>query len=164
MIGQGKLYGIPNSLWVTLAVGVLIHLMLTRTVFGRHLYAIGVNRVSAEVSGVPVSGRVHTAFVVSGICAAIGSILYTGRLETGSPIIGSNILLDIIGAAVIGGTSLFGGKGKVIWTVFGVLFLVLLDQSLKLMGLTLFMVFAIKGAVILAAAIADALRTIVTGR
>ena len=164
VIGQGQLYGVPNSFWVALAVGVLIHLMLTRTVFGRQLYAIGVNRVSAEVSGVPVSGRVHMAFVVSGICAAIGSILYTGRLETGSPIIGSNILLDIIGAAVIGGTSLFGGKGKVIWTVYGVLFLVLLDQSLKLMGLTLFMVFAIKGAVILAAAIADALRTKVTGR
>ena len=102
-------------------------------------------------------------FSVSGICAAIGSILYTGRLETGSPIIGSNILLDIIGAAVIGGTSLSGGKGKVIWTVFGVLFLVMLDQSLKLMGLTLFMVFAIKGVVILAAAIADAVRTQLSG-
>jgi len=163
VIGQGKMYGIPNSLWVALAVGVVMHLMLTRTVFGREIFAIGVNRLTAEVSGVQVRKRIHMAFIVSGLCAAIGSILYTGRLETGSPIIGSNILLDIIGAAVIGGTSLFGGKGKVIWTVFGVLFLVLLDQSLKLMGLTLFMVFAIKGGVILAAAIADAARTRLSG-
>jgi ribose/xylose/arabinose/galactoside ABC-type transport system permease subunit len=163
VIGQGNVAGIPNSLWVTLAVGMLIHLMLTRTVFGRQLYAIGINPRSAQISGVRVSSRVHLAFVVSGVCAAIASILYTGRLETGSPIIGANILLDIIGAAVIGGTSLFGGKGKVIWTVFGVLFLVLLDQSLKLMGLTLFMVFAIKGGVILLAAILDAARTRITG-
>jgi len=164
VIGQGKIYGIPHSLWVAIAVGVAIHLILTRTVFGRQLFAIGNNRVTSEVSGVPVARRVHMAFVISGLCAAIGSILYTGRLETGSPIIGANILLDIIGAAVIGGTSLAGGKGKVIWTVMGVLFLVLLDQSLKLMGLTLFMVFAIKGAVILAAAIADAARTRLSGR
>ena len=69
------------------------------------------------------------------------------------------ILLDIIGAVVIGGTSLFGGKGKVVWTVFGVLFLVLIDTSLKMLGLSLFSVFAIKGAVILLAAVIDAVRT-----
>jgi len=164
VIGQGNIAGIPNSLWVAGAVALLAHLMLTKTVLGRHLFAIGVNRRAAEVSGVQAPRRIHTAFIISGVCAAVASILYTGRLETGSPIIGANILLDIIGAAVIGGTSLFGGKGKVIWTVFGVLFLVLLDQSLKLMGLTLFMVFAIKGAVILLAAIIDAVRTRVAGR
>ena len=107
----------------------------------------------------PVDRRILMTFVFSGVCAAIASMLYTGRLETGTPILGSNILLDVVGAAVIGGTSLFGGKGKVIWTVFGVLFLVLIDTSLKLMGLTLFSVFAIKGGVILAAAVIHAART-----
>jgi ribose/xylose/arabinose/galactoside ABC-type transport system permease subunit len=157
-IGQGDLYGIPNAFWVAAALAIASHLLLTRTVFGRHLFAIGSNRRAAEVSGVPVNRRILMTFVFSGVCAAIGSILYTGRLETGTPILGSNILLDIVGAAVIGGTSLFGGKGKVIWTVFGVLFLVLIDTSLKLMGLTLFSVFAIKGGVILAAAVIDATR------
>ena len=164
VIGQGDIVGIPNSLWLTLLIAIGVHLMLTRTVLGRHLFAIGVNPRATQVSGVVIARPILLAFVVSGLCAAAGSILYTGRLETGSPILGSNILLDIIGAAVIGGTSLFGGKGKVIWTVFGVLFLVLLDQSLKLMGLTLFMVFAIKGGVILLAAIVDAARTRITGR
>jgi ribose/xylose/arabinose/galactoside ABC-type transport system permease subunit len=161
-IGQGNFHGIPNSLWVAAALALFAHLLLTRTVFGRQLFAIGMNRRTAEVSGVPVKRRILMTFIFSGICAAIGSMLYTGRLETGTPILGSNILLDIVGAAVIGGTSLFGGKGKVIWTVFGVLFLVLIDTSLKLMGLTLFSVFAIKGGVILAAAVIDAARTRLT--
>ena len=85
-------------------------------------------------------------------------MIYAARMQTGSPIAGANILLDVIGAVVIGGTSLFGGRGKVLWTVFGVLFLVLLDTSLKLLGASLFLIFIIKGSVILAAAIADTQR------
>ena len=79
-------------------------------------------------------------------------------METGSPVLGQRILLDIIGAAVIGGVSLFGGKGKVIWTIFGVLFLSVIDKSLQLLGLSQFWVLAIKGGVILAAAVIDAAR------
>ena len=93
-----------------------------------------------------------------GPCAAISSILYTGRLETGTPVLGQRILLDVIGAAVIGGVSLFGGKGKIAWTVFGGLFLTVIDKSLQLLGLSLASVFAIKGGVILVAAVIDALR------
>jgi ribose/xylose/arabinose/galactoside ABC-type transport system permease subunit len=164
VIGQGDVQGIPNALWVALAVAVLGHLLLSRTVFGRQLFAIGINPRAAETSGVRVGRQVLLTFVLSGVCAAIAAVLYTGRLESGSPIAGANILLDIVGAAVIGGTSLFGGRGKVLWTVFGVLFLVLLDTSLKLMGLTLFAVLAIKGGVILLAAVIDAARTRLVGR
>jgi ribose/xylose/arabinose/galactoside ABC-type transport system permease subunit len=99
------------------------------------------------------------AFVLSGMLAALASIVYTARLQTGTPILGERILLDVIGAVVIGGTSLFGGKGKVIWTVFGVLFLVLIDTTLKLLGASLFVIYVIKGSVILAAALLDTLRT-----
>ncbi|WP_207457485.1 ABC transporter permease [Azospirillum sp. SYSU D00513] len=158
-VGQGSAAGLPHALWVVLAVGIAAHLVLARTVLGRRLYACGQNRRTAMVSGVPVPQVIRTAFVISGGCAAVASILYTGRLETGTPILGQAILLDIIGAVVIGGTSLFGGKGKILWTVFGVLFLVLIDTSLKMLGMSLFSVFAIKGAVILAAAVIDALRT-----
>ena len=72
--------------------------------------------------------------------------------------LGQRILLDVVGAAVIGGVSLFGGKGKVIWVVFGALFLTVVDKGLSLLGLSLASVFAIKGGVILAAAIVDAQR------
>ena len=139
-------------------VAIVAHLILNRTVFGRWLYAVGTNARAAEISGVPVRRAVMWAFIISGLCAAVSSILYTGRLETGTPVLGQRILLDVIGAAVIGGVSLFGGKGKVLWTLFGVLFLAIIDKSLQLLGLSLFSVFAIKGGVILLAAVIDALR------
>lgn len=157
-IGQGRIAGLPVSLAVVLVVAGLAHFVLSRTVYGRWLYAVGLNPKAAAVSGVPVRRVIFWAFVISGVCAAISSILYTGRLETGTPVLGQRILLDVVGAAVIGGVSLFGGKGKVLWTIFGVLFLTVIDKSLQLMGLPIASVFAIKGSIILAAAIIDALR------
>jgi len=157
-IGQGRVFGLPISLAVVLVVGLTAHFTLSRTVYGRWLYAVGLNPKAAAVSGVPVRRVIFWAFVISGICAAISSILYTGRLETGTPVLGQRILLDVVGAAVIGGVSLFGGKGKILWTIFGVLFLAVIDKSLQLMGLPIASVFAIKGSIILAAAIIDAQR------
>ncbi len=163
-IGQGEWHGVPYALAVVLGIGGLGHVVLTRTVFGRWLVAIGINRRTATVSGVPVRRVVLAAFVISGLCAAVGSILYTARLQTGTPILGERILLDVIGAVVIGGTSLFGGKGKVLWTVFGVLFLVLIDTTLKLLGASLFTIYVIKGGVILLAAVIDAARHLLLAR
>lgn len=157
-IGQARIEGVPVSLAVVIVVAGAAHFILSRTVFGRWLYAVGLNPKAAAVSGVPVRRVIFWAFVISGVCAAISSILYTGRLETGTPVLGQRILLDVVGAAVIGGVSLFGGKGKILWTVFGVLFLAVIDKSLQLMGLPIASVFAIKGSIILAAAIIDALR------
>jgi ribose/xylose/arabinose/galactoside ABC-type transport system permease subunit len=107
---------------------------------------------------VPVARVTLGAYVVCGLCAAVASILYTGRLETGSPTMGQRILLDVIGATVIGGTSLYGGKGKVTWTVFGVLFLTVIDNTLNLQNLSHFTIMMVKGAVILLAAALDATR------
>jgi ribose/xylose/arabinose/galactoside ABC-type transport system permease subunit len=143
---------------VTAVVASLAHLTLSRTLFGRWLYAIGQNERTAHVSGVPVARVTLGAYVVCGVCAAIAAVLYTGRLETGSPTMGQRILLDVIGATVIGGTSLYGGKGKVLWTVFGVLFLALIDNTLNLQNLSHFTIMMVKGAVILLAAILDATR------
>jgi ribose/xylose/arabinose/galactoside ABC-type transport system permease subunit len=157
-IGQTEAGGGLIALAVAATVAVVAHLVLGRTIFGRWLYAIGLNPVAAAISGVPVRRAVTAAFIISGLATAIASILYTGRIETGSPVLGQRILLDIIGAAVIGGVSLFGGKGKVIWTIFGVLFLSVIDKSLQLLGLSQFWVLVIKGSVILAAAVIDAAR------
>ncbi len=157
-LGQGRIAGIPFSVLIALAVCVAAHVTLSRTLYGRWLFAIGINPRAAEVSGVPVRHAVFWAYVICGACAGIAAILYTARLETGTPVLGQRILLDVVGAAVIGGVSLFGGKGKVIWVVFGALFLTVVDKGLSLLGLSLASVFAIKGGVILAAAIADAQR------
>jgi ribose/xylose/arabinose/galactoside ABC-type transport system permease subunit len=152
------------ALAVTCGVAVAAHLALSRTLFGRWLYAVGHNERAAHVSGVPVARVTLGAYVVCGLCAAVAAVLYTGRLETGSPTMGARILLDVIGATVIGGTSLYGGKGKVLWTVFGVLFFTLIDNTLNLQNFSHFTIMMVKGAVILLAAVLDAARHNLAGR
>ena len=143
---------------ITAAAGLLVAATLQCTLFGRWLYALGHNARAAAISGVPVRAVNVAAYVVCGACAALGSVLYTGQAETGSPVLGQRVLLDVIGATVLGGTSLFGGRGRVLWTLCGVLFLTLVDNSLNLLNLSLFAITMVKGAVILGAALLDALR------
>ena len=158
VIGYGDWLGVPYALLIVLALAILAHAVLTRTLFGRWLYAVGHNPRAALISGVPVRTVTAAAYAISGACAAVGSLIYTARVETGSPTLGQNILLDVIGAAVIGGTSLFGGKGKVLWTVYGVLLYAVIDNTLNLHGLQHFTIMMIKGGVILAAALLDVAR------
>jgi ribose/xylose/arabinose/galactoside ABC-type transport system permease subunit len=155
---MGDLAPVPVALLVVGPLALGAHVVLTRTVLGHWLFAVGGGARTARVSGVPVERVVLLAYVACAACAAVASILYTARLETGSPVLGQRILLDVIGAVVIGGTSLFGGRGSVLGTVYGALFITLLDNGLNLMGLSSFTVLMVKGAVILAAALVDATR------
>jgi ribose transport system permease protein len=98
-------------------------------------------------------------YAFSGFCAAVGSVLYSGRLMQGRPTMGATMLLDIMAATVIGGTSLFGGKGKVTWTLYGVLFYTILATSLQQLKLDNFTIDIVKGFIILAAATLDAVRS-----
>lgn len=151
---------ITYPMLIAVSVAVFAHILLSQTVFGRQVFAIGTNRRAAEISGIPVKRIIVLVFTISAICATIGALLYSTRLEAGRPTLGDgNFLLDVIGATVIGGTSLFGGKGKIIWTVFGVFFFVLLSNTLNLMNLSSFHIDMVKGAVIVAAALLDVLRT-----
>jgi ribose/xylose/arabinose/galactoside ABC-type transport system permease subunit len=145
---------------ISIGLAAAAQFILRRTIFGRHIYAIGTNLKAAEISGVPTKRVITLVFMFSGFCAAVASILYSARLQGGRPTIGGgNLLLDIIGATVIGGTSLYGGKGKVTWTFFGVVFFVLLLNTLNSMKLSAFHIDAVKGVIILMAAIFDVLRT-----
>ncbi|MBN2507988.1 MAG: ABC transporter permease [Verrucomicrobia bacterium] len=146
------------ALLVALGVAGAAHAVLTRSLAGRWAYAIGHNPRAAFISGVPVRRVTLLVYVACGCGAAVASVLYTGRLEAGSPVHGQRILLDVIGAAVLGGTSLFGGRGTVVGTAFGVLFLGLLDNSLNLLNLSHFTIMMTKGAVILVAAWMDTVR------
>jgi ribose/xylose/arabinose/galactoside ABC-type transport system permease subunit len=154
-LGQNVL----RALLLTALVVAGVHMLLSRTLWGRWLYAVGHNVKTAMISGVRVPLTLVLAYVLSGLCAAVAAILYTGRLETGSPVLGQRLLLDVIGAAVIGGASLFGGRGHVAWTLAGALLLTLIDNSLNLLGLSHFTIMIVKGAVILLAALLDVLRT-----
>ncbi|MBL9140206.1 MAG: ABC transporter permease [Verrucomicrobiales bacterium] len=164
-----KIGGLPPSflvlgqnLWMAAAIaGVaagVAHLALSRTVYGRWLYAVGQNARAAWVSGVPVVWVTFGTYVASGVFAALSAVLFTAVLETGNPEMARDNLLDVIGAVVIGGTSLFGGKGSVAGTFFGVVFLALVDNSLNLLGLTYYTILMVKGGVILGAALVDSAR------
>ena len=170
-----SIYHLPPSFlepgqvtWVTALLAALAviaaHLALARTLFGRWLRAVGYNAKTALISGVPVNRTLVLTYVASGLGAGIAAVLITGKLETGSPVHWRNNLLDVIGATVIGGTSLYGGKGKVLWTVFGVLFLTLIDNSLNLLNLAFYTIMMVKGGVILLAALLDTVRNKLAGR
>lgn len=152
-----SVFGYPALIAISLAIAA--HILLNKTVFGRQVIAVGANRKAAEISGVPVKRIIVMVFAISAFCATVGAILYSARLEAGRPTLGEGtFLLDVIGATVIGGTSLFGGKGKIIWTVFGVIFFVLLSNTLNLMNLSTFHIDMAKGGVILCAALLDVAR------
>jgi ribose transport system permease protein len=158
VLGYGTWLGIPLALVLSGSLAIVMHILLGRTLWGRWIYAIGHNVKTAAISGVPVERTMTKAYLVSGFCAAIASILYTARLETGLPTLGQGHLLDIIGAVVIGGTSLFGGKGKILWTVVGVAFITVIVNSLNTLGLSYFAIMIAKGTIILLAALIDALQ------
>jgi ribose transport system permease protein len=157
-ISHGAIGIVPYALLVVGGLLLVMHFMLERTVYGQWLFAVGSNGKAALISGVPVRRVVVLSYVLCGACAAVSGILFTARLRTGSPVHGERILLDVIGAVVIGGTSLFGGRGKILWTVLGVLFLTLLTITLNILGLSYAVIMMVKGAVILAAAALDLLR------
>jgi len=143
---------------VAAAAAVVAHGLLEKTLLGRWLFAAGQNPRAALLSGVPVGRVTVAAYVLSGMFAALAAVLLTARLETASPNHGKAMLLDVIGASVIGGASLFGGKGKIAWTAGGVLFLALLGNGLNYLNFSEFEISIVKGLVILAAALLDVWR------
>ena len=155
MLGQK----LPVMAAIALGSAGLAHLALSRTLYGKWLYAIGHNPRAALVSGVPTDRVIFLTYIVSGAFAGLASVLFTAALETGNPEMARDNLLDVVGAVIIGGTSLYGGKGRALGTCFGVLFLALVDNSLNLLGLNFYTVTMVKGGVILAAALTDSLRT-----
>ena len=159
-IWYGRPAGIPLPLvWVGV-LALVAHFILAQTAMGQRLYALGHNPAASLVSGVPVVRVTVFAFAASGFCAAAAAVLYTARLYTGSPqLVENEVLLDCIGAAVIGGTSLFGGRGRITGTLLGALFIALLGNSLNMLGLRYWHVIMAKGGVILLAAMLDVLRT-----
>jgi len=157
-IGYGTWFGVPIAFMLCAAVLLATSYILSRTTIGRWIYAVGHNPKTAQISGVPVTPVTIGAFMASGFCAALAAIIYTSRMETGSPTLGKDMLLDIIGAAIIGGVSLFGGRGTVRMVIIGVLFLTVLDKALQLIGLPFFIVLGVKGVAILAATFIDITR------
>lgn len=159
-LGKGTLAGyIYMPFLIVIILLVLCELLLSKTVFGKWIYCVGSNSTAAVVSGVPKNRIIISVYSLSGFCAAVASILYTGRQMMGRPTIGDGMLNDILGATVIGGVSMYGGKGKAIWALYGVLFYCIMTTSMNMLHLNSFLTQAVKGIIILLAVSLDVVRT-----
>ncbi|OJX63413.1 MAG: hypothetical protein BGO95_00690 [Micrococcales bacterium 73-13] len=148
----------PVVIIFALVIAAVAHIVLTNTRIGRSIYAVGGNPVAARFSGIR-SDRVQIlAFMVSGFLAAIGGLMITVRLGAGSASSGTGLELTVIAAVVIGGTSLFGGEGKVAGTLLGVLLLGLVQNSINLLAVPANVDLVVSGVVIILAAGVDVYR------
>ncbi len=150
---------IPIPVIWMLAVILIASVVLTRTRFGRYVFAIGGNEEAARLAGINVA-RVKTAvYVISGACAAIVGFLYMALFSSGSPQTGTgDELLESIAAVVVGGTSLTGGRGSVVGTFFGALLIGVLYNAMNLLNVDSYLQKVLLGAVILLAVVLDELR------
>jgi len=150
-LGNGYTFGVPNPTLIFLATLVVSGFVLTQTPFGRSVYAIGSNEDAARLSGVPVGLYTTIVYVISGGVAGISGLVFASQLSVGTPIAGQAYELDAIAAVVVGGTSLFGGKGSVTGTLIGTLIIGVLANILNLTGVDPFVQQLFKGALIVVA-------------
>ncbi|WP_170984349.1 ABC transporter permease [Rhodoligotrophos defluvii] len=147
----GTVLGIPMPvalMAITIAIGWLV---LTQLRFGRHIYAVGGNPVTAARYGVPVRAIRIAVFVIVQVLAAIGGIMLVSRLNSGSATVGEHVELDVIAAVIVGGTSLSGGYGRLIGTVLGVMFVAVLRNGMVLAGIDPIVFLIAQGLVIILA-------------
>jgi ribose transport system permease protein len=149
------LLGLPNLLWMFVAVVVVTAFVLRRTVFGRYIYAIGSNPESARLAGVPVTRVLVAVYAIAGLLAAVGGVLLTSRLNAGIPTGGTGYELNAIAACVIGGASLFGAKGGAYGAAAGALIVGTLNNGGNLLNIKTFYLQMIIGALILIAVAFD---------
>jgi ribose transport system permease protein len=156
--GFGIVGGIPAPLIVTSAIFIMVALLLSKTVIGRHIYAIGGNETSSHIAGVPVAQTKFLTFVISGALCGIAAVVLLGRLGAGLPTSAQGLELDAIAAVILGGASLFGGRGSVFGTLFGALILAVLQNGLNLIGVNSFVIQILSGAIIILAVLLDRVR------
>lgn len=158
-LGHGRVLYVPIPIWAAAAVVYFLHFLLSQTLFGRQVYAIGTNPRTAIISGLPVKRVIFTLFIISGLCASLAGILETARLQAGVPGMAANSFIDILAGVIIGGTSTFGGSGRVMGTVSGVLLIIIMNNTMNLLNVNWVIISIVKGAIILVAAFIDASKT-----
>jgi len=135
-LGSGYVGPVPIPVFVLVVVLGSGYWLLNQTRFGRHVYAVGGSPEAAQLSGIRIDRVLIGVYVVSGVLSAVASLLYTGRLATASPLTGQGLELQVIAAVVVGGASLFGGRGNLRDTFLGVLILTVLQTGLNLIGIS----------------------------
>lgn len=155
-IGKGYIFNvIPMPMFLLLLVFIISYIVLKKTTFGRYVYALGGNERTTFLSGINTNRIKIAVYGICGMFAALGGIVLTSRLNSAQPTAGLTFELDAIAAVIVGGTSLFGGKGWVFGTLIGALIIGVLTNGLNLLNVEAYYQQIIKGMVILAAVILD---------
>nr|WP_157070235.1 ABC transporter permease [Aureimonas frigidaquae] len=134
VLGQGNVLGIPTQLWLFVVVAAIGFFVLQFTAFGRAVYAIGNNEAGAEFSGIDVVRTKVLIYAASGFVSALAALVFVSRVSTTRSDMGSGIELDVITAVVLGGTSIFGGRGLIVGTLLGLCLVQVLKNGLALSG------------------------------
>jgi len=154
-LGNGRLYGFPVVVIVTILFVLLMHYVLSQTRFGQHTYAIGASEQAALRAGINVARHKRRLYLLSAFCAGLGGVLYAARFTAGAAQAGEPLLLDSIAAVVIGGASLFGGSGTVLGTVAGALVIAVIQFGLVFINVEPFWQFVAVGVVIIISVLVD---------
>lgn len=155
LIGTLSLAGVPLVIWLLVLMGVGAAYLGARTPLGRHIYAVGGNERAAMLSGVKVNHIKFFVYMFSGFCASIVGLIISSQLVASHPMTGETFELNAIAAAVLGGTSMTGGRGKIGGTIIGAFVIGILSDGLVMMGVSAFWQTVIKGLVIIAAVVVD---------
>jgi len=134
VLGQGEVLGVPTQLWILLVAVIVFWVVLSRTTFGRSLYAIGYNETAARYSAIKVDRIKLIIYTLSGLMSGIAGAIFVSRVSTTRSDMGTGLELDVIAAVVLGGTSIFGGVGTIAGTVLGFTLIQLLKNGLALTG------------------------------
>jgi ribose transport system permease protein len=154
-LATGEFGFVPAPIVATAVIYLAAHVVLTRTTFGRYVYAIGGNEEATRLSGVAVRFHKTMIYAVAGLMSALAAVVLTARLNSAQPIAGMMYELDAIAATVIGGTSLMGGIGTLTGTLIGALIMGVLRNGLNLLGVSSFLQQIVIGAVIVGAVLVD---------
>lgn len=154
-IGTGYLVGIPIPVIIMAFVIVFGVVLTTKTRFGRYIYAVGGNMESSRWSGIAVEKVKIIVYIIMGILTSLAGLIITTRLGSGQPSAGLNFEMDCITAAVVGGTNMSGGRGKIAGTIVGVLLLTVLTNGMTLVGMNTYWQQVLKGVIIVVSVLAD---------
>lgn len=149
--GAGDLFGVPFPVYVFLIIFAAMHVLMKYTSFGRAVYAVGGNAEAARLSGIDVNFTKTMALAIVGALAAFSGVLLASQVGSGIGTMATGMELDVISATIIGGTSLFGGKGRVWGTLLGVLFLGCIANGMTLLNVSEYWQYVVRGGIILGA-------------
>jgi erythritol transport system permease protein len=154
-LGAGRILGLPVSVWLLIALALVAAYVAKYTAVGRHIFAVGGNERAARMSGIKVDSVKMFVYMFSGFCAAIAGLVVSSELMASHPATGNSFELNAIAAAVLGGTSMSGGRGTIGGTIIGAFVIGILSDGLVMMGVSSFWQMVIKGLVIIIAVVVD---------